>query len=139
VPSGAALTSNNSALPPGLGVRDHALPFQRRMSVRSVGDIVSQAEMHDSPAAQAVPPGPALMPFRSARPGLGLAAWAQVAPFQRKISVRSADVGFMAHPAPQDMPAAHTAEADEAAMLLSQLLVAADGDSVPRGLGTVTG
>ena len=70
---------------------DQAFPSQCKMSIRYTADVVPQRDMQESPTAQAVPPGPALTPSRSAsRPGLGLAARDQAAPSQRKISVRSA-------------------------------------------------
>jgi len=69
--------------------RTHATPFQRNISVRSISESVRQPATQTSPAAQALPPGPALTPFRAAfRPGLGLATRDHLVPSQRKISVR---------------------------------------------------
>src|SRR5947209_6368294 len=70
---------------------DQAFPSQCKMSIRYTADVVPQRDMQEAPTAQAVPPGPALTPYRSAvLPGLGLAVCDQETPSQRKISVRSA-------------------------------------------------
>ena len=68
---------------------NHLVPFQRRISVRSVSDEVEHF-VQDQPAAQAVPPGPVLTLERRANwPELGLGTGDQVVPSQRRISVRS--------------------------------------------------
>ena len=75
----------------GLAVCDQETPSQRTISVRSASDDVPQPDAQVSPAAQALPSGPALTPCSSAVPaGTGLAACDQVAPFQCTISARPA-------------------------------------------------
>jgi len=89
---GPALTEYSNARGPGLGLvaRDQPAPSQRKISVRSTSDAVPQPDAQERPAAHALPPGPALTEYSFALwPGLALAARDQLAPFQRKTSVRS--------------------------------------------------
>src|SRR5215470_2049557 len=84
------------------------------MSIRYTADVVPQRDMQESPTAQAVLPGPALTPSRSAsRPGLGLAVCDQETPSQRRISVRSAS-DDVPQPDAQVLPAAQAPPAGAA-------------------------
>jgi hypothetical protein len=92
LPPGPAVTPHKTALWPGLGLtfRDQLAPLKRKISVRATSDAVRQCDAQEVPAAQALPPGPALTEFSLAIwPGLGLAARDQLPLFQRKMSVRS--------------------------------------------------
>jgi len=108
------------------------------MNVLDICDAVLQSDAHASPAAQAVPPGPVLTPFRIAcPPGLGPGVWDQAVPFQCRINVCPGDVAPMPHPGPQELPTAQAADAAGAEMPLSQPSVVADDDGVL--LGSVEG
>ncbi|HEX9033749.1 MAG TPA: hypothetical protein VF834_18065 [Streptosporangiaceae bacterium] len=90
-PSGAAATVRRPPAIPGvgLGIRDQAEPFQRRVSVPATADDPVQRAVQYQPTAQAVPPGPVLTDRRIALAGLELATRDQAEPFQRRISARS--------------------------------------------------
>src|SRR5262249_7855578 len=73
----------------GLACWTHAFPFQDRISVLSVAPLLYQPTAHTFPVAV-----PAAIPFRIVSradpPGLGLATWAHLWPFQCRVKLRSA-------------------------------------------------
>jgi hypothetical protein len=90
----------------GLAVCDQAEPFQRKIRVCVDGELLTQREVQDTPAAQAASPGPVLTAWREAtRPGVGLVADDQAEPFQCKISVRKA-ADWVPHCEVHDAPTA---------------------------------
>ena len=80
---------------PGVATRDQAVPFQCKISASHVAEELPHAEVQYCPTAQALAEEVALTPRSSElAPGLGLATWDQVVPFQCTICVfsRAGDV-----------------------------------------------
>jgi len=117
---------------PGVGLKTwaHVLPFQRRVSVWNTFEDVLHGGEHQSPTAQALVGETAVTALSSGKaPGLGLETWAQVLPFQCKISVWSASADFP-HADTQYWPTAHALVLDTAATAVRK--------EDPPGLGLET-